>query len=101
MLKPVGKSILFVFLDDVSGGWFYEKTSGGLIVPKNVDSNITQCRWGKVVAVGADVDELIKPKMNVLIEAMKWTTGVDYDGIKIWRTNYDSIVGIEEESTTA
>jgi len=101
MLKPVGNSILFVFLDEVSGGWFYDKSSVGILLPKSVESNATQCRWGKVVAVGAKVDETIKPKMNILIEAMKWTTGIDYDGVKVWRTVDDAIVAIDEDSIPA
>jgi hypothetical protein len=101
MLKPVGDSILFVFLDDIVGGWFYDKSAAGLFLPKAVETNATQCRWGKVLATGKDVDSLIQPKMNILIDAMRWTVGMDYDGVKVWRTTYPSVVAIDEDSIPA
>lgn len=96
MLKPVGKSILFVFLDEVAGGWFYDKSSVGLFIPKSVETSATQCRWGKIVAVGKRVNPMFQPKMNILIEPMRWTLGMEHDGIKVWRTVEESIAGIEE-----
>lgn len=99
MLKPVGKSILFVFYDETIGGWFHDKSPAGLFIPKNVESNATQCRWAKVVAVGKKVSDNIKPKMNILIEPMKWTVGMEHDGVKIWRTVEECIVAIDDEGT--
>ena len=98
MLKPVGKSILFVFLDEVAGGWFYDKSAFGLFIPKSVENSATQCRWAKVVAVGKKVGDHIKPKMKILIEPMKWTVGMEYDGVKVWRTIEECVVAIDEDS---
>lgn len=101
MLKPVGKSILFVFYDETVGGWFYDKSPiAGLYIPKSVESNATQCRWAKVVAVGKKVEN-IKPQMNILIEPMKWTVGMEHDGVKVWRTVEECIVAIDEDSIPA
>jgi co-chaperonin GroES (HSP10) len=101
MLKPVGKSILFVFFDETIGGWFHEKSAAGLYIPKNADNNAGSCRWAKVVAVGKSVGEHIKPTMNILIEPLKWTVGMEHDGVKIWRTVEECIVAIDEDSIPA
>lgn len=96
MLQPVGHSILFVFLDDVVGGKFQRKSESGIMLLPDTKENGGMCRWGKVLAVGSRVDETIKPKMNILIEPLKWTIGFDHDGVKVWRTKDECIAAIEE-----
>lgn len=94
-LKPLNDDILFVFHDEIENGKFVDKY-GSIYLGRNEEATIKQSRWGKVVATGPTVVEDIKPGMNVLVEALGWTRGIDYDGFKIWRTNNSKIIGVED-----
>lgn len=93
VLSPVGKSILFQFLDETGGGKgrFQERTKSGFIIPILNGAQTTDNRWGKVVAVGNDVDG-ISPGEFILIEALKWSAHEMFADEKVWRTIDDAVI---------
>jgi len=94
-LNPLNNDILFVFNDEIEQGKFVDKY-GSIYLGRNQEATIKQPRWGKVIAVGPTADKEIKPGMNIMIEALAWTKGLEYDGFKIWRTIDTKILGIED-----
>lgn len=98
-LNPVGKSILFQFLDETGGakGRFQERSKSGIII--SVQGNQTKDnRWGCVVAVGDEVDG-IKPGEFILIEALKWSPHETFEGEKIWRTIDDVVIAVTDDQS--
>ena len=58
-IKPLNDSVIFQFLDTITGGSFATKTKSGIILTnKNTDENSQKPRWGKVFAVGPDVKDV-------------------------------------------
>lgn len=73
---------------------FEEKTDWGFEF-KNFNESTERPRWGIVVAVGPTVDPIIKKGMRILIENLKWTNGLKFDGGTIWRTDDECILAYE------
>lgn len=100
-LQPVGKSILFQFLDETGGakGRFQERSKSGIIISVKGDQSKDN-RWGRVVAVGNEVDG-ISPGEFILIEALKWNAHETFNGEKVWRTIDDVVIAVtDDESET-
>lgn len=100
-IKPLGNTVLFVFLDQTGGaqGAFSERTRSGLIIP-TTKSTQKDHRWGKVIAVGPKVDG-VSPGDYVLIEALMWMEGVKVDDQKLWKTDDSKILMVtDDESLT-
>lgn len=70
---------------------FNETTEWGFEF-KKFDESASQPRWGVVVETGPDTDPIIKKGMRILIENLKWTNGVLFDGDTIWRTDDSCIL---------
>lgn len=99
MLRPLHKRIAFIFCDEVSGGRFNQTTESGLYIHKSVDKSLNEPRWGKVLAVGPDVeDEDIKNKNDILIENLRWTEGFKHDGIQVWFTDEKEVIAVRTET---
>jgi hypothetical protein len=94
-LRAIGDSILFVFLDDVNEKGFTNKTETGIIF-KSMSDSTSSARWGKVLATGPRVEN-IEVDMEVLIEPLRWTEGIEFNGHKVWRTIEKEIIAIREE----
>lgn len=65
---------------------FEEKTDWGFEF-KKFDESAQQPRWGVVIETGPDTDPVIKSGMRILIDNLKWTNGMPFDGEIIWRTD--------------
>jgi hypothetical protein len=79
-----------VFVSDMEHGM--QVTARGIIIPDdNMKDRGIHARWGRVYAVGPEVDDL-KPGEWVLIEHGRWTNGIDLalpDGtVRVWRIEY-------------
>ena len=86
-LRPLKKTILFQFLDETGGGKgrFQERTKGSLIIPVLNTKQTTENRWGRVVAIGPDVQGVAVGEF-ILIAAQKWTASETFEGEKVWKT---------------
>lgn len=100
-LRPLGKSFLFEFTNETSGGRFIERNSGSIILTnQDILNQGTVARWGKVIAIGDDVVEFDVGDY-VLIEALKWTTVVEFEGRKYWKSDEEKVLAIgADESVT-
>ena len=91
-LKALGDSILFSFVDDSKGGMFMPKLSDVILVNTAQIDGQDSARWGQVVAIGPDVGAEIEVGKFILIDSLKWTTGVVLpDKSKIWKTTYPNV----------
>jgi len=83
-----------VFVCELDQG--VKQTKSGIIIP---DDNMTgrgvRERWGKVYAVGPEIEDL-KVGEWVLLQHGRWTNGIDLelpDGeVRIWRVDYPEAV---------
>lgn len=88
-VAAIRNHIIFEFLDNIdSRNQFTETTGAGIHVVGHFDDSAKNARWAKVLATGPHVDEqLCGPNCEILIENLKWTEGVNYNGKKYWRTD--------------
>lgn len=97
-LRALGNSILFSFVDDAKGGMFAPKLSDVILVTTVSIDGQDAARWGKVIAVGPEVGEEIEVGKYVLIDSLKWTTGIELpDKSKVWKTTYPNVSLISDE----
>lgn len=88
-LQPLSNNVLFKFLDETksSDGKFMERTKGSIVIGAMRDTQNSSPRWGQVIATGPKVQD-VSIGEYILIEAGKWTVGVNYeDEGKVWKTD--------------
>jgi co-chaperonin GroES (HSP10) len=99
-LTPIGKKIQFQFLDRaamIDGRQGFEERTEAGIVYKNYEKSIMSPRWGRVLAVGPDVDPQIKVGSLILIENLGWTTAVRLQGMEpFWMTREDKVLAYQD-----
>jgi chaperonin GroES len=86
-VEPIRKVILFQFLDETGGakGRFQERTKGNIIIPTLNTAQTTEGRWGKVTAIGPEVQGIAVGEY-ILVAAQKWNAAELFGDEKIWRT---------------
>lgn len=105
-MKAIRNHIIFAFERDIvrssSGGrdrlQFEEKTDWGFDLgnaEQGFDESSKAAQWGIVKNIGHQVRD-VKVGDRVLVEPLKWTTGVDFDGITYWRTDEDCILLVDD-----
>lgn len=95
-LRAIHNHIVFQFVDNVTfNGRFEEgQSAGGIVLLESHDSSAKAPRWGKVVSLGPKCSEQLRtPGCEILIDALRWSIGVDYNGQKLWRTDEDQLLG--------
>ena len=95
MFELLKDSIAFTFVQATRGGHFKRETEWGFSIA-GTDEDTSKARWGQVESVGPEV-KYVKTGDFVLIEATKWTTSVDVDGKKFWRTAEPFVMLASEE----
>ena len=101
-IKAIHNHVIFTFEQDsvkveegsMSSTAFQEKTDWGFEF-KNFNESTEQPRWGTVVATGPKTDPIIIVGMRILIENLKWTNGIEFNGTTIWRTDDECILAYE------
>lgn len=95
--KPLHKN---VFVTDLDHG---ERTlkSGIILADDNMKESGIRERWGRVWAVGPEVDDL-EAGQWVLIQRQRWTEGMQFDTdegmITVWMVEYpDSVLLVSDE----
>lgn len=94
MLELIKDSIIFAFEDAVVKGNFVEQSATGIYLGRSTHRAANAPRWAKVVSIGPDVRE-VKRGDRILIEPTMWTTGMEYDGITLWRTAEKYVMAID------
>jgi len=106
-LRAIRNSFLFAFLQKQNDhGYFAESTEWGFDViahkdPKKeghaaFDATLKQGRWGRVVLIGNDCDD-VKVGDYVCLEPMMWTNGFKHDGIMIHKSDETKVMLISKE----
>lgn len=99
-LRPTGTNFLFHFTNDTSSGRFIERSKGSIILTnQDYDSQGKYARFGKVTAIGKDVKDF-KVGDIVLIESLKWTKSMEFEGQKVWKSDEDKVLAIGSEEDT-
>lgn len=102
-LRVFHDDVLFQFEDEdailhdgkAAARGFKEVTSWGFTIVDS-KSSASNARWGIVRAIGPDVDANdISIGRRILIENLKWTAGFKHDRIEYWKTNVESIIGVD------
>lgn len=94
MLELIKDSIIFAFEDKVAGNNFTETSATGIYLGKDNHRAANSPRWGRVIAVGPEVDA-VKQHDRILIEPTMWTIGMEHDGITLWRTAESHVLCID------
>ena len=102
-LKPLHNGILFQFEENTVRKQnmherveFVEKTSWGF-EHSNFDVSINKPRWVIVTAVGDECSNEVQPGMRVLVDALKWTIGIPFNGDTYWKTDSDQVLAIDDD----
>lgn len=95
--SPIRSNILFCFLNQTNSGsgTFTDSTKSGVLVSTILDSQAAG-RWAKALLVGPECVG-IKVGQYIFIQPLMWTTGFDFDGIKIWKTDESKILAVSDE----
>lgn len=97
-IKPLSNNVLFQFEDDVRDGMFFDVEKSGIIIGKSCDGSAKQPRWGKVLAVGPDVDTNdVNVGQRILIDALRWTEAYTINERKYWFTRVTEILCVEDQ----
>jgi len=98
MIEPIRDGILFVFIDNIKGKFFKESTNWGFDIIGDSDNSASSGRWGKIVALGPDVNaQNITKDDYIFIEPLMWTEGLMHDGVKIWKTDESKVMATSKE----
>jgi hypothetical protein len=99
-LKAIQDSFLFEFASETAGGRFIEKNKLGLILTNQaLDEQAKYARWGKVLAIGPRVSGFDVGDY-VLIEYGKWTTAMNFEDKKYWKSAQDFVLALGDEAAT-
>lgn len=93
-LEALTDSVIFSFVQTTRAGFFRAETDWGFKIAED-DYDSAKPRWGLVNEVGADV-KFVKKGDYVLIEPLKWTFSVEFEGQKYWRTIESNILGTSD-----
>ena len=103
-LRAIRNHILFQFEEDyvyhMGAKQFKSTTDWGFEIVRS-DESTQEARWVRIVSVGPEADEDLKPGMRVLVEPLKWTRGVTFEGEEYSRTDSDCILLIDESVPAA
>lgn len=97
VLRPLGKSFLFEFLNNTRHGIFTQQNKGLIVLPNaapDIDRQGDFARFAKVTAVGEGVSAFVVGDV-VLISALKWTKGMDVqEDLRLWKSDEDQVIAV-------
>ncbi len=88
-LRAIGNAVLFQFVEKIKNGQIVDETKSGIILNANVTEQ-HKPRWGRVLSVGPDVKEELFE--YILIEPLKWTNSITFEGESFWQTDDEKIL---------
>lgn len=95
-IKAIHNHILFQFLDKVNVSGVFEETvsTGGIVLPSDKHESAKAPRWAKIISLGPECSDVLRQEgCEILIDALRWSPGVKYQGESIWRTDEDQLLG--------
>ena len=100
-LQPVANHVLFQFVDEIdknNRSAFKEKTSWGFQVPSSHTDSSKNARWVTIIGLGPDASDDFHIGQMVLVDALKWTRVVEYNGVEFARTDDKNIIAVDDET---
>jgi co-chaperonin GroES (HSP10) len=94
-IRAIHNQILFQFLDKVTvEGYFEEeKTKTGIVILSHFDTSAKTSRWAKIISLGPACSDFLKKEgCEILIENLKWSIGVPFNGERLWKTDEDMLL---------
>lgn len=89
-ISPIKDSILFEFCQTTKNGYFRNETQWGFELT-GVDFDAAKARWGVAKHVGPDCKD-VKVGDFIMIDALKWTTALEFGSEKLWRTAEEHVM---------
>lgn len=98
-LTAIKNNVIFKFVDAVNSKGEFEKqaTAVGIVLNASADDSAKNPRWVNVIAVGPDCTT-IKVGQQALLPNLRWTSGVDFDGGKVWRSDETQVVAVRDSA---
>ena len=101
-LLPLGNKFTFTFLDavvvrtdsDRRRTQFEETTESGFKI-SSYDEGTKTPRWVIVQDIGPDVTDF-KQGDKVLVDALKWSDALEFEGEDIWYSDVEQVLAVEE-----
>ena len=94
-ITPIKDSILFEFCQTTKNGYFRNETQWGFELT-GVDFDAGKSRWGIAKYVGPDCTQ-VKAGDYIMIDALKWTTALEFGNEKMWRTSEEHVMALCDE----
>ncbi len=103
-LIPIGNKFTFTFIDSVvvktdtgrRRTQFEEITNSGFVI-SSYDEGAKYPRWVIVKDVGDQVDPAdFKQGSKVLVDALKWSDALEFDGMDIWYSDVTQVLAVED-----
>lgn len=100
-IKPINTKILFQFVEDVDCVSFKTVSNSGIVLVENQSEQVKTPRWGKVLAVGDQIEnEEVSVGEYILIEPLGWTNAMSLESTqaaeKFWFTQLDKIMCVSD-----
>lgn len=95
-IRAIHNHIVFQFLDNVTTAGVFDETvsTGGIVLPSDKHESAKAPRWAKIISLGPKCSDLLrKDGCEILIDALRWSPGVKYQGEVFWRTDEDQLLG--------
>ena len=101
-LLPLGNKFTFTFVDKVvvrtdmdrRRAQFEETTESGFTI-SSYDEGTKTPRWVIVKDIGPDVTDF-KTGDKVLVEPLKWSDALEFEGENIWYSDVEQVLAVEE-----
>lgn len=98
-VRPIHENIFFKFTEPTGDGRFNQISDGGIHIVEHKEKQLEECRWGKVLAVGPEVPkDVVEEGDYILVLNLQWTNMFNLNNIRMWMTNFESLVGIADKN---
>lgn len=97
-IELLNDKIAFRFIEDRPNSNFRTLSKTGIIVAESTEKLVGKARWGEVILIGPDVND-VKEKDYILVEPLRWTTELELEGVPdgFWMTDEKSVLAVSED----
>lgn len=96
-LKPIKNTFIFKFQDSINAKGQFNKstTEAGIVLQSSFDDSAKESRWVQVTEVGPECVDICR-NANVLLPALRWTSGVKFNDRTVWKSDEQQVVAIQD-----
>lgn len=94
-LKPIKNTFIFKFMNSLNNKGQFNKdtTESGILLQASFDDSAKETRWVSVTEVGHECKD-IRVGSTALLPALRWTSGVKFEGTNVWKSDEMQAVAI-------